>query len=117
MAKAHIHGYSDQISVRPGERIRFMVSVEGAARYRAEVVRLINGDANPAGPGPKEEVIATPANGDYPGRFQPTHAGSHVVVDDPGGLLNIGQSITVHAFIMPTTPACITTAGSPEALM
>jgi N,N-dimethylformamidase len=105
MAKAHIHGYSDQISVRPGERIRFMVSVEGAARYRAEVVRLINGDANPAGPGPKEEVIATPANGEYPGRFQPTHAGSHVVVDNPGGLLNIGQSITVHAFITPTTPA------------
>ena len=105
MAKAHIHGYSDQISIRPGERIRFMVSVEGAARYRAEVVRLINGDANPAGPGPKEEVIATPANGEYRGRFQPTHAGSHVVVDDPGGLLNIGQSITVHAFIMPTTPA------------
>jgi N,N-dimethylformamidase len=105
MAKAHIHGYSDQISVRPGERIRFMVSVESPARYRAEVVRLINGDANPAGPGPKEEVIATPANGEYPGRFQPTHAGSHVVVDDPGGLLNMGQSITVHAFVMPTTPA------------
>src|SRR5258707_12996972 len=105
MANTHLYGYSDQISVRPGERIRFMVSVEGATRYRAEIVRLINGDANPAGPGPKEEVIATPANREYPGRLQPTYSGSHIVVDDPGGLLNIGQSITVHAFIMPTTPA------------
>lgn len=105
MANAHIHGYSDQISVRPGDRIRFMVSVEGAERYRAEIVRLIHGDANPAGPGPREEAVATPVNGEYPARLQPTYAGSHVVVDDPGGLLNIGQSISVHAFIMPTTPA------------
>jgi N,N-dimethylformamidase len=104
MPKAQIHGYSDQISVKPGDRIRFMVSVEGATRYRAEIVRLINGDANPAGPGPKEETIATPANGEYPGRPQPTNSGSHIVVNDPNGLLNIGQSITVHAFIMPTTP-------------
>ena len=104
MAKTHIYGYSDQISLKPGERIRFMVSVEGATRYRAEIVRLINGDANPDGPGPKEETIATPANGEYPGRLQPTYGGSHIVVDDPDGLLNIGQSITVHAFIMPTTP-------------
>ena len=105
MPTAQIHGYSDQISVKPGDRIRFMVSVENATRYRAEIVRLINGDANPAGPGPKEETIATPANGEYPGRLQPIHSGSHIVVDDPSGLLNIGQSITVHAFIMPTTPA------------
>jgi len=105
MAKSHIHGYSDQISVRPGERIRFMVSVEGANRYRAEIVRLIHGDANPDGPGPKEETIETPVNGGHPGRFQPTYAGSHIVIEDAGNLLNAGQSISVHAFIMPTTPA------------
>ena len=105
MAKTHIHGYSDQISVRPGERIRFMVSVEGADRYQAEIVRLIHGDANPEGPGPKEEKIDAPVNGSHAGRFQPTYAGSHVVVEDPGNLLNLGQSISVHAFIMPTTPA------------
>src|SRR5689334_22197681 len=105
MAKPHIHGYSDRLSVRPGERIRFMVSVEDATRYRAEIVRLINSDANPAGPGPKEEVVETPVNREYRGRFQPTYAGSHVVVDDPGELLNIARSITIHAFIMPTAPA------------
>jgi N,N-dimethylformamidase len=105
MAAVHIHGYSDQISVQPGERIKFMVSVEGASRYHAEIVRLINGDRDPAGPGPKEEVIATAVTGDYPGRVQPIYSGSHIVVDDPGGLLDLGAAISVHAFIMPTTPA------------
>lgn len=105
MAAISIHGYSDQISVIAGDRIRFMVSVENASRYRAEIVQLINGDADPAGPGPKEEVIASPANGEYPGRFQPIHAGSHVLVEDSDGLLNVGTAITIHAFIMPTTPA------------
>src|SRR5208282_900168 len=104
MAKTHIYGYSDQISVEPGERIRFMVSVEGASRYRAEIVRLINGDANPAGPGPKEHPIETAATGEYSGRSQPVYAGSHILIDDPDGLLNLGTAISLHAFIMPTTP-------------
>src|SRR5713101_6118105 len=104
MAAIHIHGYSDQISVLPGGRIKFMVSVEGAPGYRADIVRLINGDANPAGPGSKEEAIATAVSGEYPGRLQPIHAGSHIRVDDREGLLNLGNAIAIHAFIMPTTP-------------
>ena len=104
MAAIHIHGYSDQISVLPGERIKFRVSVEGAPRYSAVIVRLINGDANPAGPGPKEETIATTVSGEYPGRLQPVHAGSHILVDDHDGLLNLQNAIAIHAFIMPTTP-------------
>ncbi len=105
MAAISIHGYSDQISVIAGDRIRFMVSVENASHYRAAIVQLINGDPDPAGPGSKEEVIASPANGEYPGRFQPIHAGSHVLVEDSDSLLNVGTAITIHAFIMPTTPA------------
>ncbi len=105
MAPTYIHGYSDRISAAPGERIRFMVSVEGAERYRADIVRLIHGDANPKGPGFKEEVIETPVNAEYSGRLQPIHAGSHVLIEDPDGLLNVGGALTVHAFIMPTTPA------------
>jgi N,N-dimethylformamidase len=105
MAEIHIHGYSDQISVKAGQRIKFMVSVEGASRYRAAIVRLINGDTNPAGPGPKEEVTAALANGEYQGRLQPIHSGSHILVDDRDRLLNVGTAITVQAFIMPTTPA------------
>jgi N,N-dimethylformamidase len=44
-------GYADRISVAPGDTIRFMVSADGIGRYRARIVRLIQGDCNPAGPG------------------------------------------------------------------
>lgn len=105
MDETHIHGYSDKISVLPGDRIKFMVSVDGASIYHAEIVRLISGDANPAGPGVKEEAIQTALDGDYPGKLQPIRSGSNIVVDDQDNLLNLGTAITLHAFIMPTTPA------------
>jgi N,N-dimethylformamidase len=63
MATVHINGYADKISVTAGERIRFMVSLGGGTRYHAEIVRLINGNADPAGPGAREEQIATSVNG------------------------------------------------------
>jgi N,N-dimethylformamidase len=102
---ASIHGYSDRISVAPGDVIRFMVSCEEVKNYRADIVRLIHGDTNPAGPGFKEELIETPVSGDYKGRFQTIHAGSHVVIADRGERLNLNGAFTLHAFIMPTTPA------------
>ncbi len=61
-----LFGYSDQISVRPGDTIRFMVSSLDNTSYRADIVRLICGDDSPDGPGFKEAVIETSANGDYP---------------------------------------------------
>src|SRR5205823_13919649 len=82
-------GYSDPLSVAPGETIRFMVSCEEPG-YRAEIVRLIHGDLNPAGPGFKEQPVATAAGGEYAGRVQTLPRGSHVLVADslalrPGG--------------------------------
>ena len=104
MRKATIHGYCDRLSVAPGERIEFKVSCEEAGTYRADVVRLVHGDTNPAGPGFKEEVVESDANGDYDGRLQPTDAGSCIVVED-GGALALDGAFTLHAFVMPTTPA------------
>jgi N,N-dimethylformamidase len=103
MRKATIHGYCDRLSVAPGERIELKVSCEEPGRYRADVVRLVHGDTNPAGPGFKEEVVETEVNGDYDGRLQPTDAGSCIVVDD-GGALALDGPFTLHAFVMPTTP-------------
>ena len=97
-------GYCDRISVQAGERIRFMVSCEGAEKYRAEIVRLIHGDENPQGPGFQAEVVDTPITGSYPARSQAIHAGSHVVVED-GGQLDLSPGLSLHAFVMPTTPA------------
>jgi N,N-dimethylformamidase len=46
-----IIGYGDKLSIAPGETIRFMVSAYDGQPYRARIVRLIHGDANPEGPG------------------------------------------------------------------
>src|SRR5215469_1911707 len=103
MTNIAIFGYSDRISVAAGQTIRFMISVKGAEYYSAKIVRLISGNADPNGPGFQEEVLTTSVDREYAGRFQPIHAGSHILVDDPHGLLNFASAISVHAFIMPTT--------------
>ena len=74
-----ITGYSDEISVRPGETISFMVSCEMSS-YQADIVRLICGDTNPEGPGYKEELVETPVSKSYQGRHQDIHAGSYAVM-------------------------------------
>jgi len=97
-----IVGYSDPLSVAPGEVIRFMVSSEPAT-YQAEVVRLIHGDPNPDGPGFKEERVQTSASGEYAGRTQPYRHGSYVLVPDGPALREIG-SVTLQTWLCPTTP-------------
>ncbi len=104
LRKATIHGYADRLSVAPGEPIEFKICSEEPGTYRADVVRLVHGDTNPAGPGFLEEVIDAGINGEYEARFQPTDCGSCVVVED-GGALRLDGAFTLHAFVMPTTPA------------
>ena len=97
-----IVGYADRLSVQPGETIRFMVSSE-QPRYRADIVRLIHGDANPNGPGFKEAEIDTPMSGEYDGRRQELPFGSYVRVPD-NPVLRLRGSFTLTAWIAPTTP-------------
>jgi N,N-dimethylformamidase len=97
-----ILGYCDRLSVAPGETVRFMVSCE-AERYRAEIVRIVHGDANPAGPGLKLEPVATPVGGEHPGRVQTIDAGSYAIVEPHPRLCDLG-SFTIVAMIWPTTP-------------
>ena len=99
-----ILGYADRFSAMPGESIRFMVSCDGISAYRADIVRLIHGDTNPAGPGFKAETLETPVRGNYRGWLQPVHAGSAVVVPRTSVLDGL-KSFTVAAMIWPTTPA------------
>ena len=97
-----IVGYANRLSVQPGETIRFMVSSE-LPRYRADIVRLIHGDANPNGPGLKETEIDTPVSGEYDGRRQELPFGSYVLVPD-NPALRLRGSFTVTAWVAPTTP-------------
>ena len=71
--------------------------------YRADIVRLIHGDENPEGPGVKEELIDSPANGDYPGREQRLYSGSYAIVPDSPTLRQSG-GFTLQCWIYPTTP-------------
>jgi N,N-dimethylformamidase len=98
-----ITGYSDKISVLPGETIQFMVNCE-LPTYQAEIVRIICGDTNPAGPGVKEKVINTLANKTYKGRKQVIESGSYITVPNHPLLENL-QSFTLQALIWPTTPS------------
>lgn len=96
-----ISGYSSAPSVEPGQTIDIMVSTR-AAKYKAELVRIIHGDADPRGPGIKEELIGNPANGEYDGAFQPMPLGSYVEVAS-GDALNLESDFTITAWIAPTT--------------
>ena len=99
-----IAGYADRWSLRAGDGIQVMVSCEsGEASFRADLVRLICGDVSPAGPGYKEEEIANPANGIYPGRRQRIHAGSYVAVP-AAPALDAVASFTLQALVWPTMP-------------
>ncbi|MFD5316387.1 N,N-dimethylformamidase beta subunit family domain-containing protein [Streptomyces sp. NPDC127098] len=98
-----VTGYADRLSVAPGEPIEFRISCDEPGEFEAEVVRLRNGDTNPAGPGFSEEVVDTPATGRYPARRQEIRTGSAVLVEDGGGLA-LGASGGLHVFAQPTTP-------------
>ena len=97
-----IVGYSDRLSVQPGETIRFMVSSE-TPEYQADIVRLIHGDRNPKGPGFKEELVPSPVSGRYAGKRQTLPKGSYVTVPDSPSL-KLEGSFTLQAWIYPTTP-------------
>ena len=98
-----ILGYCDRLSAAPGDTLRFMVSSEENRPYQARIVRIINGDANPAGPGLKFEPIDTDVSGSYQGRRQRTDAGSYLRVADHPKLRAL-ESFTILALIWPTTP-------------
>ena len=97
-----IVGYTNRLGAQPGESIRFMVSCREPS-YRTDIVRLIHGDDNPKGPGFKQQVIDTKINGEYRGRSQSIHAGSHVVVPHDHRL-DCADGLTLAAWILPTTP-------------
>ncbi len=104
MLEKKIAGYSDEISVAPGERIRFMVSCEpGIDHYQADIVRLISGDRQPGGPGYRDELLPTSVSGEYPGRTQETYCGSYAVVPD-GPAFGSLDDLTLQATIFPTLP-------------
>lgn len=95
-------GYPDQLSVRPGEIVSFQVSGDGADTFDAQLVRLIHGDTQPAGPGFKEIEVPSAVDGTYPLLTQLTHHGSYARIPDAGRLLGRGdQPLSLFAIVQP----------------
>ncbi len=97
-----LNAYSDRISARPGETIRFHVSCDGPKTYEARLVRLICADDNPRGAPFQAEPVASPLDGSHAGRPQVIHAGSHGLV--PASPAFACASFILQALVMPTTP-------------
>src|SRR5262249_35038773 len=96
-------GYVDRFSARPGERIAVKVSSQTAEPYRADLVRIIHADPNPAGPGVKYVGNAAAFAGTYPSRVQPVHRGSCGIVI-PATPLALPDGCTIVVRVAPWLP-------------
>ncbi|MFC3125458.1 N,N-dimethylformamidase beta subunit family domain-containing protein [Pseudoroseomonas globiformis] len=94
-----ITGYVDRWSVRPGETLRFMISVQGGGSYRARIAQILCGDPNPEGPGYREVPVSWALEGEHEGQQQSIHLGSWAQV--PALSLPDGE-VTLEATIWPT---------------
>ena len=94
-------GYSDRLSVAPGETIRFMVSSDHA-RYRSQLVRLIHGDTNPDGPGFKQVVVPSAIDAQRDGAHHAIRSGSYAQIPFEDEAATGGFTFT--AFVRPTLP-------------
>lgn len=104
MAEQKIFGYADRISVKPGDDIGFYVHADGTTSVDAKLVRLVHGDAHPAGPGYSEEEIDCDLNGSWTVRKQYTQVGAFLNVSDPDRRLALDGSFTLATFIFPNSP-------------
>ena len=102
MAWMRLTGYADKFGVHPGDTIRFYVNCDGPKSYDAQLVKMINGDTNPRGPGLIERKRRASLNGSYKGRRQVIHSGSYGFVEDNSQLRV--QSFTLQCWVWPTTP-------------
>ncbi len=98
-----IVGYANEWGLAPDEVLRVMVSTYGPERYRADLVRVICGDDDPDHDIYREEEIAAPFSGEYPGRSQPMAAGSYATAPVTSRGVSL-ESFTVQAWVFPTTP-------------
>ena len=92
-------GYRSKLVVRAGDEIDFMVHCEEPLEYEADLIRIINGDADPAGPGLVFEEIDAPFAGRRSGLPQDRRAGSLLVAPLAG---RCGSELTLAFAVQPT---------------
>lgn len=94
-------GYSSELSVRPGDPIKFMVNAVNGGAYEADLVRVINGESRSIyGDLFEVKKVASSFEGEYQGIPQPLNLGSYIHVEN-AKVLNKLNSFTVGAWIYP----------------
>ena len=95
-------GYSDRLSLRPGETIAFKVSSTASEPFTAWLMRSISADPNPEGLGIVEESAesAFPRQ-QFPSRFQPFFPGSYAV-NGKTLALPVREGFAIAATVYPT---------------
>lgn len=97
-----IVGYSDEISVRPMEKISFMISCDKNLRsIYSKFVKIIQGDCNPDGPGYKEEQVSDYKIKKHKAINQKIYSGSYIYIPLKNSI-KLNDNITFITFIKPT---------------
>lgn len=96
-----IVGYTDKLTVAPGENLDVMASSFGAKTYTADLRRIIQGDTNPEGPGYKDEFIPVDLGSARTAVAKPFRPGSCVIIPGQEVIDTLG-SFTIAAVIQPT---------------
>ena len=102
MTDTRIFGYADPLNPKAGDKVDFMISVEGRYKAEAKLVRLIHGDENPIGPGFIEEEIEIELPHFLNVKRQYTQIGSFAECVDPDGKLDGLESFTLFGHVYPT---------------
>ena len=88
--------YSDRLSARPGEQVRFYVHSDGADPFQVRLTRSISADPNPNGAGIVEEPVEVPFGDGFPSRRQAFNPGSYGIVEKGpavSGKVSLGATI------------------------
>jgi N,N-dimethylformamidase len=102
MAQIRLHGYTDRLNVKAGQRLTAYISAEGTPIVSAQLVRLIHGDEHPDGPGFIEREVESHINHDWPAQRQYAQQGNYLTVADEADKLRLaGGPFTLYAFVWP----------------
>ncbi|MCL6285834.1 N,N-dimethylformamidase [Ruegeria sp. 2012CJ41-6] len=96
-----IVGYTNKLTVEPGETIDVMVGSFGAKNYRADFRQIIQGDTNPDGPGYKDKLIDLDLGGDRRALDKPFRPGSCVLIPGVHAIEEV-RDFTLAAVVKPT---------------
>ena len=101
-------GYTDKLSGRPGDQIKFMVSSDHKSDFTAQLFRSVNADPNPNGQG----IVEYACDDFFPrqsfsSRKQKFHPGSYGITRQPLKVTvdnNLSFSVTIYPTLKTSRP-------------